>query len=548
MRATFLRTGARGLALLATLAIAVGCTKVGGGSSVARHNRTTHAHELRYSDGEDIGGLNPMFFQQSSVAYLADMTMAWLFRYDHENRPVPELATEVPTKRNGDIDAAGTTIRLKLRRNVVWSDGKPFTADDVIFTTNEMNDPRNPVATREGFELVTKMDEPDRYTVIFHLRRPYGLFLPNFFTTGNSQPAILPKHLFPHPGDLSHAAYNALPVGIGPFTFETWQRGVSVTMVRNPTYWRGRPKLDRVIYDIYNNANTLLTQVQTGNVDLYVRTPTNLVGQARAIHGYHVAIGPSYLYEHYDFNLARPALADVTVRRALRLAIDRPEIVGKVMRGNATLGDSFMPPPYPDVPKNVTKTPYDVARANAMLDAAGWQRGADGIRAKHGTRLVLAVALVSGNPFLDQIVELTRAWWGKIGVGLTVKGYLASQLFDPLAGVLRKGNFDVALFAWQDPAVQDFSEIFSCSSIPPGGQNYGRWCDPALTPLLRDFENYYEIEQQGPVLGKIDQRIIAQVPSVVLYWSDQIDTENDDLTGFRPNQVSRFDDMMNVDI
>jgi len=548
VRATFLRTGARGLALLATLAIAVGCTKVGGGSSVARHNRTTHAHELRYSDGEDIGGLNPMFFQQSSVAYLADMTMAWLFRYDHENRPVPELATEVPTKRNGDIDAAGTTIRLKLRRNVVWSDGKPFTADDVIFTTNEMNDPRNPVATREGFELVTKMDEPDRYTVIFHLRRPYVLFLPNFFTTGNSQPAILPKHLFPHPGDLSHAAYNALPVGIGPFTFETWQRGVSVTMVRNPMYWRGRPKLDRVTYDIYNNANTLLTQVQTGNVDLYVRTPTNLVGAARAIHGYHVAIGPSYLYEHYDFNLAHPALADVTVRRALRLAIDRPEIVGKVMRGNATLGDSFMPPTYPDVPKNVAKIPYDVARANAMLDAAGWQRGADGIRAKHGTRLVLAVALVSGNPFLDQIVELTRAWWGKIGVGLTVKGYLASQLFDPLAGVLRKGNFDVALFAWEDPAVQDFSEIFACSSIPPGGQNYGRWCDPALTPLLRDFENYYEIEQQGPVLAKIDQRIIAQVPSVVLYWSDQIDTENDDLTGFRPNQVSRFDDMMNVDI
>ncbi len=548
MCATFLRTGARGLALLGTLAIAVGCTKVGGGSSVARHNPTTHAHELRYSDGEDIGGLNPMFFQQSSVAYLADMTMAWLFRYDHENRPVPELATEVPTKRNGDIDAAGTTIRLKLRRNVVWSDGKPFTADDVIFTTNEMNDPRNPVATREGFELVTKMDEPDKYTVVFHLRRPYGLFLPNFFTTGNSQPAILPKHLFPHPGDLSHAAYNALPVGIGPFAFETWQRGVSVTMVRNPTYWRGRPKLDRVTYDIYNNANTLLTQVQTGNVDLYVRTPTNLVGQARAIHGYHVAIGPSYLYEHYDFNLARPALADVAVRRALRLAINRPEIVGKVMRGNATLGDSFMPPTYPDVPKNVAKIPYDVARANAMLDAAGWQRGADGIRAKNGNRLVLAVALVSGNPFLDQIVELTRAWWGKIGVGLTVKGYLASQLFDPLAGILRKGNFDVALFTWQDPAVQDFSEIFACSSIPPGGQNYGRWCDPALTPLLRDFENYYEIEQHGPILGKIDKRIIAQVPSVVLYWSDHIDTENDDLTGFRPNQVSFFDDMMNVDI
>jgi len=542
---TFSGFARRVLASAALASLAAGCTRVESGS---HGNPTTRAHELRFSDGEDIGGLNPMFFQQIDTAYVGELTSAWLFRYDHANRPVPELATEVPTKRNGDIDAAGTRITVKLRRGVVWSDGVPFTADDVIFTTNEMNDPRNPVTSRDGFDDVVKMDEPNKYTVVFHLKRPYGGFVLNFYSTGAAQPAILPKHLFPHPGDLSHAAYNALPIGIGPFKYEAWHRGVNVTMVPNPRYWRGVPKLKRVTFAIISNANTLLTQTQTGNLDLYLRTPPNFIGELRALHGYRVVSNPSYLYQHYDFNLQQPAVADVVVRRALRLALDRSEIVKKVRLDEATLSDSVTPATYPDVPHHVPLVAYDPAAANAMLDAAGWKRGFDGVRAKNGVRLALTLAFVSGNPQLDQIAELTRAWWKQIGVAMSVKTYLASEFFDPLAGVLRKGHFDVAFFGWQAQAIDDPTNIFACKSFPPDGQNYGRWCDPKLTPILHEFQNTYDSVEQGRALGRSDLLIASQAPTIVLYESKNLNTANTDLTGWHPNQVSAFDDMMNVDI
>jgi len=535
------------VALLLTALGASGCTRVDTAHG-RRINVTTQPHVLRFADGEDVGGLNPMFYQQIDTAYLGELTMAWLFRYDRANEPVPELATEVPTKRNGDIDAPGTAIRIKLRRGVTWSDGKPFTADDVIFTTNEMNDPHNPVTSRIGFELVTKMDEPDPYTVVFHLKKPFGSFLPRFFTTGAATTPILPKHAFAHAGDLSHAAYNALPIGIGPFVFTAWHRGTDVELARNSRYWRGVPKLERVVFQIYNDSNTLLAQMQSGGVDLWLRAPGNFLSRLRAIRGVTVASGPAYTYEHYDFNVTRPALGDIAVRRALRLGVDRPAIVAKVLDGAGIVQESIVPPTYPLAPQGIALVPFDPARANHELDAAGWRRGADGIRAKHGVRLALTIVLVTGTPILDEMVELTRGWWAKLGIALNVRSFIASQLFDPIHGQLRKGDWDVALFGWSLNAVDDPTEIFGCGSFPPNGQNYGHWCDPALTPALEAFDASYDAREQARALATFDRGVVDRVPTMVLYYSRLTRAQNLDLTGYSPNAVSPLDDVMNVDI
>ena len=511
-------------------------------------NATTRPHELRFADGEDIGGLNPMFFQQIVTNYLAEMTMAYLFRYDHDNKPVPELSTEVPTQRNGDIDAAGTTIRIKLRHGVVWSDGAPFTADDVVFSTNAMNDPRNPVTSRQGFELVTKIDEPDKYTVVFHLKRPFAAFLPIFFTTGGAEPCIQPKHLLANIADLSQAPYNALPVGIGPFKYAAWHRGSNVELVPNPHYWRGLPKLKRVTFEIINDDNTMYGLAQTGALDLWMRTHGNFVERARGIHGYHIVSGPSYQYGHFDFNVTRPAVADVAVRRALRLGLDRATMLQKVGHGLGTLQESVVPPTYPEAPKAIPKIPFDIAKANAKLDAAGWVRGANGIRAKNGTQLALTIVLVAGSPLADALIELARNSWQQLGVSISVKRYLASQLFDPLTGILRKGDFDIAMFNWVTEAVDDPTTIFSCEGIPPAGQNYGRFCDRSIEPAMANFRKTYDAKEQGAALGEFERGLVPAVPTIVIYYVDNIFLENGDLTGFRPNQVSTFDDMMNVDI
>ncbi len=542
-------------ARLRALAVALAAVASTGLASCSRAtdpaagaNPKTIPHVLRMSLAEDIGTLNESLSQQVSVAWLSQMTMAWLFRYDRTNRPIPELATEVPTKRNGDISADGRTVRIKLRRGVVWSDGAPFTADDVVFSTNAMNNPENQVVGRTGFELVTKMDEPDRFTVVFHLKRPFGLFLPIFFTTGGAEPCILPKHILGTLRNINTAAYNSLPVGIGPFKYEAWHRGSDVVLVRNPRYWRGKPKLDRLVFKIISDRNTTFAQMQTGELDLWANVPGSFAVRLHDVPHVAVATPPSYTFNELVFNTLHPAMRDVAVRRALRSAIDRAQILEKIGRGIGTLQDSFVPPTYPGAPKDVGFVGFDIARANAILDSAGWKRGSDGVRVKNGVRLALAYAAFRGSPDVDVQIELIRSWWARLGVSFTVSRYLASEVFDPVNGVAAKGNFDVLGIGSGTEAIDNLAGSFACDQIPPNGQNYSRFCEPALAPLFAAFQRAYDPSEQSRLLGEMDRAIVGAVPAVVMSYRRDTYAYNTDLSGFAPNAVSTFDDMMNVDI
>ncbi len=173
-------------------------------------------HELRIGDIQDFDNLNPHLTTSLILGNLSQLTMAYLVRYGHDNRPIPELATIVPTQRNGGISKDGLTITWHLRHGVRWSDGAPFDADDVVFSTNAVNNQKNNEAGRDGWDLITKIDEPDKYTVVFHLKKPYSGYLPSFFGSAGANPCILPKHILGDLPDINHAPYNAMPIGIGP--------------------------------------------------------------------------------------------------------------------------------------------------------------------------------------------------------------------------------------------------------------------------------------------------------------------------------------------
>ncbi|HVA34058.1 MAG TPA: ABC transporter substrate-binding protein, partial [Candidatus Baltobacteraceae bacterium] len=151
------RTALRAL-LIAALAAAAAC------STPPQQRDVSETHWLRVADGAGaVPTLNPHLFNGTTVHLIAQLTMAYLFRYDAQGRPQPELATELPTQKNHGISADGRTITFHLRHGVRWSDGAPFTADDVAFTTRVILDPANHELTREGWDLITRIDEPDKY-------------------------------------------------------------------------------------------------------------------------------------------------------------------------------------------------------------------------------------------------------------------------------------------------------------------------------------------------------------------------------------------------
>ena len=539
------------LALACALAFALaGCSKVSQGGEGGRVNGWTKPHVLTFADAQDVNTLNPHLGQFAPVGYIASMTMAWLIKWDEHNNPYPELATEVPTQKNGGVSKDGLTITYHLRKGVKWADGVPFDADDVVFSTKVVLNPANNEVGRQGWDQITKIDEPDKYTVVYHLKKPYSPFVETFFSTAGANPCILPKHLIAQYPNINNIPYNSKPVGIGPFKVDRWDRSQQVVLVPNPLYWRGQPKLQKVVYKIVPDRNTVVSQLQSHELDMWNRVSASYADKVKAIPGFTLEQQPGYTWNHIDFNTTRPALKDPVVRRALRLGLDRKGLVDKIYHGIGDLADDATPLNAPYHVADISVTPFDSAQANAMLDKAGWTRGADGVRAKNGAKLALDVAVNTGSQDTDDLIELVRADWQKLGVTLNVKHYPGAMMFAPLqqGGIVYGNKWDVIFFSWVDEAIGDYSQIYGCNAIPPNGQNDPRWCNQKAWAAMQALYTHYDQADRNKDVAIIMHEFANDVPVIVQKLNTDLYLYNKDLKNFHPNGVAPFDNMMDVDI
>lgn len=569
------------LAIALALAFAAaGCTKQGGGTqqtgtattstgaasggipsgsvppeintSTKEVNSWTKPHVLRMTyAAEGVETLNPLLTSDSSVTeVIGPLTMGYLVRTDRNNNLVPELITEIPTKENGGVSKDGRTITYHLRKGVRWSDGAPFTADDVVFSFHAVLNPANNVTSRSGFDRITKIDEPDKYTVVLHLRKPYSPFVETFFSTSGAEPALLPAHLLAKYSNLNHVAYNSKPVGIGPFMVKEWQRGSRVVMVRNPYYFRGEPKLKEIDDELIPDANTALTEMQARELDLSFETPPNLYQEITRMTSFVAWAQPAFVFRHLDFNLTSPKLKDPAVREALRYAMNRPQILATLYHGIGTLQEQPAPKVSAYWDPNIKMVPFDIAKANQILDEAGWKRGPDGVREKNGVRLDLDFATASGTVINDQLIELLRETWKQIGVKITVSHYQNTLLFGQYQdnGILARGKFDVAYFAWGVDGLGDLSVIYGCGYVPPAGQNYMHWCNKTADGAMLTFYTHYSQPKRNADDAVVMNELVKDVPTIVLMGSNQLWVYNRDLKDFHPGALSPFDNFMNVDI
>jgi peptide/nickel transport system substrate-binding protein len=547
-RSPFATAGMRVARTLLAAALAA-CVWAAPGLGQAERHAYTLPHVLRYATAEDIVGLNNHLNAQGTLAYMSSLTMAWLVKFDHENRPVPELAVSIPTQANHGISADGKTITYHLRSDAKWSDGVPFSSADVVFSVAVVQDADNNEQTHAGFEEIAAVEAPNPTTVVFHLRRPFSSYYVNFFSSGGANPCILPKHKFSST-KINTAAYNDLPVGIGPFKYASWRRNDAVEMVADPLYFRGRPRLDRVVFKLIPDRNTTLTQLMTHEIDLWLPVSPAFADRVKGLPGIEVLQQPSYLYDHVDLNCAHPPLDDPVVRAALRLAIDRPTILAKIRHGNGLLQEGVLAPTHRYFDPSIARIPFDIARANALLDRAGWQRGSDGIRAKSGKRLEFVYATGVGLPDTDQQIELIRTTWKQIGADFSVQHYPSSTFFAPAqaGGILDSGKWDVTNFAWTDPVDGDVFNIYGCDRVPPRGQNVNRFCDPAADRAMRRLLASYDPKAERAAALAVQEVLVRDVATVVIEIRKDTYAYNSDLRNFHPNTVTPFDDMRDVDI
>lgn len=505
-------------------------------------------HVLRFSEGLDITTLDPLLATVASVSDLGQLTMAHFVRFDSANRIIPELITTIPTLANGGVSGDGKTITYHLRRGVRWSDGAPFDASDVVFTVDTILNPKNNISERDSWDHLNGADAPDPYTVRFHLKGPYGGFASRFFGS-NTPSCVLPKHLLGTLETINQTPYNALPVGIGPFRYTAFRRGDAVEMEANPYYFRGRPKLQKIVYKLITEENTLLAQLQTGELDLWGTVGGTFYERVRALPAIDVTIKPSTFMAGVYFNAARPVLSDPSVRRALLLATDRAFILDKINHGAGVLSESVVPQVSQDYAA-LPLTPYDPAAAGRLLDASGWKLGPDGVRAKGATRLAIQIALPIGYVPSQLTAELLRAAWQKLGIAVETKAYADAQYFAPLSegGLLQSGNFDGAILSEQGNYDADVSSRFGCAYVPPHGFNFDRFCDPRLDRAAQTYARSFDPRERARLAADVQRTLERETPALVLYERGFIYAFSHRVTGFHPGSFTAFDDFMNVDV
>jgi peptide/nickel transport system substrate-binding protein len=540
----------RRFAIVIVTLVLCACSKVSGPTEGGRVNSWTVPHVLRYSNAADVSTLNPMFSQDTTLGYMSSLTMAWLVKWDHHNLPYPELATAVPTQANGLISKDGLAITYHLRKGLRWSDGQPLNADDVVFSYHAIMNPANNVVSRTGWDRIVRIDEPDKYTVTFHLSRPYAPFIVTFFSSAGANPPVLPKHLLASYSNINKVAYNSLPVGAGPFMYKEWDRTQKIVMVPNPYYFRGQPKLKEVDFMIVPNRDTLFAQLAAHEIDLWAHVGGAYYSRLNELTGYTALRRATYQWGHMDFNMGHPALKDPVVRHALELATDRATIIAKIQRGVGVLQEGVVPKSAPYYVSGIPLVPFDIAQANRLLDADGWKRGPDGIREKNGVKLNLNFAAITGLVNVDNMIELIRDTWKQIGVGIDVHHYPTPLFFDTYqdGGILYTGKWDVTLFNWFDDPIGDFSFIYGCDQIPPAGQNVVRWCNRDADAAMHALFAHYNQTQRNADDAVLQRALAQDRPQFTLVGVEEVYIFNKDLKNFNPNDVTPFDDFMNVDI
>ncbi|MGA7325268.1 MAG: peptide ABC transporter substrate-binding protein [Rhodomicrobium sp.] len=498
-------------------------TKRGGGGTV----------KLLYWQGPTL--LNPHFAVGTKDQEGCRIFYEPLAGWSPEAELVPILASELPSRENGGLAADGGSVIWKLKQNVTWHDGKPFTADDVVFTWAFAKDPAA-AATSIGVYRDIQVEKIDPHTVKVMFAKPTPFWASAFVGTFG---LIIPKHMFePYMGDKSREApANLSPLGTGPYKFVEFRPGDIVKGVINPNYHvANRPHFDAIELKGGGDAvSAARAVIQTGEYDfawnLQVEDEILLKLEQGGKGG--IVILPGGNIEHMQLNTtdpwtevdgerssvktAHPILSDPAVRRALGLLIDKNSVQRFIYGRGGVATANFLNNPEPFRSK-ATKFEFNISKANQILDDAGWKTGSDGIRAKDGKKMKF-VFQTSINAPRQKTQAIIKQACQKAGIELELKSIVGSVYFssDP-ANPDTYSKFYSDLQMYQTTMTEPDPEIFmrqflsrevASKSNKWQGRNTSRWRSADYDATYTAAEGELDPVKRAALFMKMNELVVG---------------------------------------
>jgi len=493
--------------------------------------------------------LNPHFANGTKDQDASRIFYEPLGSYDPDGNIIPVLAAEVPSSQNGLVARDGLSVTWRLKRNVTWHDGKPFTADDVIFNWEYVMDSATAAVTSGQYRDIARIDKLDSHTVKIIFKAPMP-----FWSTPFCGPTgmIIPKHLFEaYKGAKSREAPNNLkPVGTGPYRFVDFKPGDIVRGELNPSYHvPNRPFFDQIEMKGGGDAvSAARAVVQTGEFDYAwnMQVEDEILRRMERGGKGRVDIVVGGNIEHIQLNntdpwsevagerssrkTRHPFLTDPAVRQAMNLLVDRASVQEQIYGRTGMATANFLNAPARFVSKN-TSWEFNVDKAQQILDAAGWKRGADGIRTKDGKKLKV-VYQTSINAPRQKTQQIVKQACSRVGIDVELKSVTASVYFssDP-ANPDTYSHFytDVQMYntAMTQPDPQRFMDQFTSWEIATKenkwqGRNITRWRNEDYDKLFHAAETELDPVKRAALFIKMNDLVIQQTVVIPVVFRPRV--------------------------
>ncbi len=449
---------------------------------------------------------------------------------DHPPSFLPELA------RSWEFSEDGLSITFRLRDDIRWSDGVPTTASDVRYTWEISRSPEVAWVNADVKDFIEDVEVLDDYTVRFQfsLRYPYQLMDAN---DGN----IYPRHILEKipVAEWRSTDWSRILAFNGPFLLEEWKSQDSITLVRNPEYFEdGKPGLDRVVFRIVPDPNTLLTQLLSGEIDVMADLPPREIDRVGGNDALRVLRYPDRYFQYICWNSRQDRFAHPDIRRALSYAIDMQAIIDTLLYGTAQAASSPILSLFWAHDASLQPYPHDPGKARLLLARQGWtDSDGDGWLDRDGVTFSFELETDSGKKLRTDAAVMIQSQLAKIGI----RAQPRALEFNVFQRKHRDKDFDAFIAAWKVGTKVDYLKpLFHSDSIANPGTNYPSFANPRFDDLIERARTLTDYLEARPLWEEAQGILYDEQPYTLMYERQAVHGVNRRLQDVRMDSLGPF--------
>ncbi|MGH3148869.1 MAG: ABC transporter substrate-binding protein, partial [Rubrobacter sp.] len=501
---------------------------VGAMGAEAQDSSEAEKAVFRVGLTNDIDGFNPFKIVEIPSYELMGLTYDLLVEASpKDSSPVPGLADSWETSDDG------LTWTFHLNEEAKWHDGKPVTSEDVAYTYQRILDEEQGLYI-DAVKQIESIETPDEHTVVFETGKPSVQML-------NTYVYILPKHIWEDVPEAETRSFKNEPViGSGPFQAMEWKEGQFARLKTNPDYFRKAPRIDEIVFQFYDNDDTMVQALKNGDVDYIQGMPINLFKSLKNQEGIETNSAPDPGLTQLGFNLyeptpeaiedfdapetttGNPALLDPLVREAINWAIDEEELTAKILQGEGVPGTTIVPPALTEYHLELDESEvqgFDIERSKELLAEAGWEdTNGDGTVDKSGEELQVRLFVRSEDKDSVTAGQFIEDWFGEAGIGLETKALGDTALTDAIYAA----DYDMFIWGWGSEADPDFIlSVLTCEQFMGWSDTF--WCNDDYSGMYAEQKTQLDLDARAATIKEMQRIAYEDNPYVIFYYDNQFE-------------------------